>query len=464
MQRAVSKWVAAQTQRAALANIRARLEMFNMPISISLRVLACSLLLAAPALRAQQAPARPVSPQAQIDALRAQLEEQARLLDNLRKALGEQDARVRELQQALEAQQRENEAAQARNPPPAAAPVQAATPVEPPRAVQIGTAPSAAPESPLSVPQLFDQPSVLTPKGMTIVEPSIQYGYSSANRAALVGFTVIPAILIGLIDVREVRRNTTTATLTVRHGFGDRFELEARVPYVYRSDSTVSREIFTATATERDFSAKGSGIGDIEATARYQLTTGSGRWPYLIGSLRFKSRTGKDPFEVVTDCVTRCVGGATGTGEPLDLPTGSGFYTLQPGITWLYPSDPAVFFGSFTFAYNFKRSDVSRRVLGGAVEPIGDVKAGNVFGFNVGMGLAVNERSSFSIGVEVSTIGEVRQNGQTVPGSVRTQLASLLLGYSFRWDQNRTINVSVAAGLTRDTPDVTLTLRVPFAF
>lgn len=414
---------------------------------------ASPLLLLVSALHAQ-----PADPQAQIDALRQQLEAQGQLIETLRRSLGEQDARYRELQQQIDAQRRGAMPAQA--PPPA----QAQAPPEPPRTVQVGTAPGPVPESPLAVPQLFDQPSVLTPKGLTIVEPSLQYGYSSSNRAALVGFTVIPAILIGLIDVREVRRNITTAALTVRHGFSERFELEGRIPYVYRSDSTVSRELFTGTATDRAFGAHGSGVGDIEATARYQLTTGTSRWPYLIGSLRFKSRTGRDPFEVTTDCVTRCVGGATGTGEPLELATGTGFYTLQPGLTWLYPSDPAVFFGSFTYAYNFKRSGVSRQVLGGERESLGELKPGNVIGFNVGMGLAINDRSSFSLGVEVSSVGKLKQNGQEVPGSVRTQLASLLIGYSFRWDQSRTINLSVGAGLTRDTPDVTLTMRVPFAF
>jgi hypothetical protein len=402
--------------------------------------------------------AQPTTSQAQMDALRKQLQEQAELLDNLRKSLGEQDARVRALQQQLEA---------VRNapPPPAAAGPQApADAAAAPRVVQIGTAPDAAAETPLTVPQLFDQPSVLTPTGMTIVEPWLQYAYSSNNRAAVVGFTVIPALLIGLIDIREIRRNTTTAALTVRRGISDRFELEGRIPYVYRSDSSVNREIFTGTASDTAFNTSGSGVGDIEVTGRYQLTSGTTRWPYLIGSLRFKSRTGKDPFEVVSDCATRCIGGSTGTGEPLELPTGSGFYTLQPGITWLFPSDPAVFFGSFTYAYNFKRKDVERRILGGETEVVGDVKAGDVFGFNVGMGLAVNDRSTFSIGVDVSSVGRFKVNGATVPGSVRSQLASLLLGYSLRWDQSRTINVSVAAGLTRDTPDVTLTVRVPFAF
>jgi hypothetical protein len=51
-----------------------------------------------------------------------------------------------------------------------------------------------------------------------------------------------------------------------------------------------------------------------------------------------------------------------------------------------------------------------------------------------------------------------------IPGSVRVQLGTLLLGYSYRLKNNRTLSVSVGAGLTRDTPDVTLMVRMPFTF
>ena len=51
-----------------------------------------------------------------------------------------------------------------------------------------------------------------------------------------------------------------------------------------------------------------------------------------------------------------------------------------------------------------------------------------------------------------------------VPGSVHTQLGTLLLGYSYRLSEKRTLNVSVGAGLTRDTPDVSLTVRIPTSF
>ena len=48
------------------------------------------------------------------------------------------------------------------------------------------------------------------------------------------------------------------------------------------------------------------------------------------------------------------------------------------------------------------------------------------------------------------------------PPSVRK--AGTLLGASYGLDPHRTVSVSVGAGLTRDTPDVTLTVRMPFSF
>jgi hypothetical protein len=314
------------------------------------------------------------------------------------------------------------------------------------------------------VAPIFEQPGVLTPRGKYVFEPAIQYAYSSNNRVALVGYTVIPALLIGLIDVREVKRNTTTATATLRRGITNRFEVEAKLPYVYRSDATVSREVFTGTAVERVFETSGKAIGDVELAGRYQLNDGGADKPYFIAGLRYKSRTGKDPFEVTTDCQRRCIGeNITGSGLPLELPTGSGFHSLQPSVTWLLPSDPAVFFGSFSYLHNFKR-DVSRTVLNGEKESLGEVAPGGVFGFNFGMGLALNDKASFSVGYDHNSVGRTKQSGVTVPGSVRLQLGTLLIGYSYRLSDKKTLSVAVGAGLTRDTPDVTLMVRVPMSF
>ena len=146
-----------------------------------------------------------------------------------------------------------------------------------------------------------------------------------------------------------------------------------------------------------------------------------------MGWLRYKSRTGKDLFEVVTDCVTRCIGNTTGTGLPIELPTGSGFQSLQPGITWLFPSDPVVFFGSLSYLHNFKRSNVSRTVIDGQRELLGDIEAGDIIGFNLGMGLALNEKAAISIGYDQSMIGKTKQNGKEVAGAVRVTLGLSLI-------------------------------------
>jgi hypothetical protein len=327
----------------------------------------------------------------------------------------------------------------------------------------IGQAPPTQGRPPEVTP-LFEQPGVLTQRGHYVLEPSVQYGYSSSNRVALVGYTVIPALLIGLIDVREVKRNTVTAAMSARFGLTNRLEMEIRVPYVYRTDATVSREATIPGSTEGVFSANGMHLGDMEVGARYQLNDGGVDAPFYIGSLRYKSRTGKDPFSVVTDCVQRCIDNSSGTGLPLDLPSGSGFNSVQAGLTMLYPSDPAVFFGSISYTHNLSRDNVSRQILNGQQEFLGTISPGDIVGFNFGMGLALNEKSSFSIGYDHSSVGRTESNGKVVAGSVRTQLGTLLLGYTYRINHKTTLNVSVGAGLTRDTPDMSLSIRLPVTF
>jgi len=317
---------------------------------------------------------------------------------------------------------------------------------------------------PPEIAPIFDQPGVLTAQGNLVVEPSFQYGYSSNNRVALVGYTVIPAVLIGLIDVREVKTTTYLSAVAFRYGLTKRLEIEAKIPYVSAKSQTVSREVFTGTAFDNVFNSSGSGLGDVEATLRYQLNYGNEKMPYFIGWLRYKSNTGRDPFEVVTDCVTRCVSNTTGTGLPLGMPTGTGFQAIQPGVTWLLPTDPAVFFGTFSYLHNFARDNVSRTVLNGETESLGKIAPGDIFQFNFGMGLSLNEHASFSIGYDQSIIWPTKQNGQTIPGSVRITQGTLLVGYSYRFNQRYTLNLSVGAGLTRDTPDLTVTLRLPITF
>lgn len=408
------------------------------------------------ALQGSLALAAPVD-EAQLREMAARLEAQGQQIEQLARELQEQRALLARQRALLH--ELSGTSPEALDQQRGAGAVVASAPPAP-----VGKAPRRDGRPP-AVPQLFEQPGILTRKDKFVIEPALQFGYASSNRVALVGYTVIPALLIGLIDVREVKRNTFTGSVSVRTGLTNRIEVEAKVPYVYRSDTTVSRELFTGTAVERVFATSGKGVGDIELAARYQLNDGGVDKPFYIAGLRFKTRTGRDPFEVVTDCTTRCVGeNATGTGLPLDLPTGSGFYSLQPSLTWLFPSDPAIFFGTVSYLHNFKRSNVSRLVLSGEREPLGELEAGAVFGFNFGMGLALNDKASISFGYDHSSVGRMRQRGLPVASSVRTQLGTLVVGYSYRISPQRSLNVAVGVGVTRDTPDVSLTARLPVSF
>lgn len=389
-----------------------------------------------------------------LSTLQQQLAVQTERLDTLKRALAREESSLADIRRALAAEVLDRQRGGA------AAPATATVPMAADHVAQAPTPVGQAPERERAaeVAPIFEQPGVLTPRNKFVLEPSLQYSYSSSNRVALVGYTIIPAIHIGVIDVREVKRNTYTATLTGRYGLTNRLELEARLPVVHRSDTTVGREL-EASSVPTALDASGNGIGDVEFTGRAQLNEGGADKPYFIGSLRVKTRTGKDPFEVET---ANDIEGLR-EGVQLELPTGSGFYGVQPALTMLYPSDPAVFFGTVSYLHSFKRHNVTRRTTTGT-EDLGTIAPGGVFGFNFGMGLALNERSSFSIGYDHSSVGKTKQNGQPTQAAVRVQLGTLLLGYSHRVDSKRSLNVSLGAGLTRDTPDVTLTVRMPTSF
>lgn len=389
--------------------------------------------------------------------LHALIAEQTKRLEALRQSVAEADARLAEIRKSLGMEVLRNTRGRGTQAEPV---LVAQAPQQQPQQQQpVGQAPARAQDSkPPEIAPIFDQPGVLTPRGKMVLEPGFQYGYSSSNRVSLVGYTIIPALLIGLIDIREVKRNTFTPSLTARWGITNRFELEAKLPYVYRSDSAIERPYVQGAAVPQLFSSTGNGVGDIEFTGRYQLNDGGADRAYYVGTLRVKSRTGKDPFEVLTD--TRA--GLTNELQR-ELPTGSGFYTIQPGLTMLYPADPAVFFGSVSYQHNIKRSNIVMNTTDGP-QAVGEVEPGGVLGFNFGMGLSLNDRSSFSIGYDHASVGKTKVNGVVSPNSVRTQLGTLLLGYSYRVDKSTSLNVSVGAGITRDTPDVQLSVRVPMTF
>lgn len=302
---------------------------------------------------------------------------------------------------------------------------------------------------------------VLTPKGRLTVEPSMGFTYSSVNRIAIEGFTILPALLVGIIDVVEADRDTYTARLTGRYGLTNRLEAELSVPWLYRDDATRSREFLTGAVEDSVFKAQGDGIGDIELGLRYQFRRRKPTSPFVVGNLRIKSDTGTDPFEIATMSSL-----ADQPSVVTELPTGSGFWSVNPSLTFIYPSDPVVFFGSIGYLWTAEDNKGTSLDDEGNILGFGRVDPGDAFRASFGLGLGLNENSSLSISYALDQFTRTRIEtaaNPSIAGSDVT-IGKLLIGYSLKLNDGPPLNLAIGIGTTDDAPDTDVTFRIPFNF
>lgn len=303
---------------------------------------------------------------------------------------------------------------------------------------------------PPEVVVLAERGGVLTPKGTIIIEPVLDYSKSTSNRLNFRGISIVDGFLIGVIEASDADRDTITSQITARYGVTNRLEVEVNVPYVYRSDRVTSLVGGSGGTTSTD-STSGDGLGDIEVAAHYQINDGQNDWPFFIANLRYKSTTGTGPFDI----------GRDGSGIPTELATGSGFHGIEPSLTIIYPTDPAVLFANIGYLVNLP-SDVNTTV-GGAT--IGEVDPGDSIGISFGVGFALNEKLSLNLGYQHDFVLETstETNGTTV-NSDTLSVGSFLFGGSYRLSDRVGLNLTVQVGATADAPDSRIILRVPVRF
>lgn len=402
----------------------------------------------------------------EIDQLRGDLAKSRAQIDA-------QDVRLRALEGRLNASSstvpsRQQEIVPGTNPPTVAlapvvtpAPITAqATPVE-----SVGQAPASA-DRPPEVSVLGDQGSIVTRRGQLTAEFQADYARAGRNRAFFRGVSAAEVLLIGVFDINQSRQHVLTASGALRYGVTNKLEIGVRVPYVHRNDAEILAPVQSGgsgtNASTIDTSARGSNIGDVEITARYQLTSARGSMPFLIANLQATAPTGSDPFGVPRN--------ADGTQRVST--TGAGFWTVSPSLTAILPSDPAVLFGSIGYSKNFGR-DLSTQI--GNIRIVRD-NPGDALNFSAGIGLALNQRTTLNFGYAhtwvfstytlQSSAGpkDAAGNPTTILQGAHTrdlQLGRLLFGVSYRASDKTTINWSVETGSTRDATDVRTVLRVP---
>ena len=386
-------------------------------------------------------------------ALRNELEAARNALAEQQRALAEQQVRIDALSERLLDLQR------GRGQAPGTSDVDEVVPQRP-----VGEAPELTPaEQEVAV---LDQSSVVTRRRRFEVDVPFEYARADRNRVIFRGIEVPQSVLVGVFDINESRQDVLTTGLIARFGISDRLELNARVPFVYRSDQSVLAPVSAAGSNigSRDFSVDDSGLGDVEFGVRYQLHQGRERTPYVIVGLQALAPTGSDPFTVPRDAI----GNATRSA------TGSGFWGLTPNVTALLPSDPAVLFASFGYTFNFAE-DVDRYVGDTYIER---VKPRGEPAVSAGIGIALNPRTSlsfgyahtWSLGTETRTrlvdrTGATPVLGDLVVATSRDlQLGRFMFGVSYRLSDRNTLNWNVEIGATDDATDVRTTLRVPLAF
>lgn len=314
----------------------------------------------------------------------------------------------------------------------------------------VGEAPPESQNIEQKVEAVPEGQGVLTPKGQFVLDPSIEYTLSSTNRLVFRGIELIPGIQIGAIEASDADRETVIGTFAMRYGLTNRLEIEGRMPALYRRDRI---QVVQQRQDQivREVSLKETDIGDAEFSLRYQLNKPKGQNPIWVAGLRVKTDTGRSPYEIPFDEF----GVATG------LATGSGFWGIQPSMSFLLPSDPVVLYGGVGYLWNIERN--IDRLVGDVL--VGKVDPGDAINASVGFGFALNPRFSFSMGYRHNYIfATSTELGDTVQKNTDIQVGSLNFGMSYGLSERQSLNLGFQFGVTADAPDLSMTLRMPFRF
>ncbi len=304
---------------------------------------------------------------------------------------------------------------------------------------------------------VFEDRGILTSKGVFVLEPSFSYAHSTSTVVAIEGFTVIPSLIVGLINISQAQRDIFNMSLSARYGITSRLEVGIKVPYIQIDESIRERQALEGTPVDIINDSSGNGLGDVEMSLGYQLNDGSDGYPYFVSNLRVKSDTGESPFEISRRELTNEDGDVVGIVFD-EQATGSGFWSVQPGFTAMYPTDPAVLYGSLSYLWNIE--DDKGQENGGKIDP------GDAIGFSFGIGFSVNEKTSFSLGYDHNVILNTKvENSPDLNDSTfeRFHSASFLVGISQAVAQTTSVNLSLSIGVTEQAPDMQLTIRAPFA-
>jgi hypothetical protein len=287
---------------------------------------------------------------------------------------------------------------------------------------------------------LAEKGGILIGKGKFIFDPELAYTHTSTNKLDITGFTILPTIIIGLIQVERIKRDILNPSVTFKYGILENLEFDLKVPYIIRTD----KYAFGVSPDTQSRTVQSSNIGDVEGVFLYQLMNERGSRPDIVANLKIKTITGKDPYDLPTETIL-------GNTITTTLPTGSGNWALEPGFTFVKTSDPAIFFANISYFWHIEKD------IGGA---IGKVDPGDSFNYSLGLAYALSERLVLSTTFDQKFFTRTKING-IKQDETDINISQLSFGTSFAFHEKRSLSLTVGIGLTPNSPDVQIAIKMP---
>lgn len=278
--------------------------------------------------------------------------------------------------------------------------------------------------------QLLDRGGLVLPLYASVVDFGLTTINAATDNIIIDGFTIYPVLVVGDIVSERIRKDTTQLSLGWRIGLPFDLQFESNIALNYLRASRVKAD--TEEETFYD-----TGAGDLELGLSYQWTNNHEWLPDSLIAVRWKTTTGKDPYEY---------------SDPENHTTGSGFDALNIYYTATTVDDPLAFYGGISYTYNTHDR-----------KSVGDIKPGDTIGFSLGTSLAINLKSSWNLGFSQSWTRKTEFNTQELSGTNLTT-ATFSLGFNYALNQKTSFNTSLGIGLTEDSPDFQFGFNVPVRF
>ena len=295
------------------------------------------------------------------------------------------------------------------------------------------------------------------------VELGLSYSHFSNARINLDGFLALDAIFLGSISIDQINADIFTFEPAIDLGLSDRIFVNASLPLLSRVSNYQSGGAGGSAAGLVERTVRGTGIGDASLGLSYRLLPESATAPDVVLNTRVKFPTGRHPFGIE---FVEVAGSQGNLSIPERLSFGTGVYGASVGVSVLKTLDPMIVFGSLTYFHNFARDfDDIDEIPGN--QP-GKAKLGDAYQFGGGLAFALNDKSSISMSytqrlVERTRLTPVNRSARVVVGS-QANVALVNLGATFSLGENIALVANVGVGLTDDSPDMAVSVRIPYRF